>query len=75
MYISAKLHLAANRQDLIATEIRMTDSYATIDTPEHWSCAAVLLENRRLTRLPRTERGLEGLLQRRLVRECLNQGK
>jgi hypothetical protein len=66
MYISAKLHLATGRQDLIETEIYATEGYAAISTPWHWARASRLLEGLRLVRLPRTVGGLEGLLKKRV---------
>lgn len=63
MFLSAKLHLAVGREDLIATEIRATEGYADLDTPWYWTRAAELLAGQKLTRMPRTVGNLEGLLK------------
>jgi hypothetical protein len=67
MYISARLCLAMGRRDPIAAEADATDDYEYIDTQWHWTRAARLLARRRLTRIPRTRRGLERLLRARLA--------
>lgn len=67
MYISANLHVAADRHDLLAMEIQATPGYAAISTPRYWELAAQLLARQRLIRLPRTVSRLEELLRKRLT--------
>ncbi len=68
MAISAKLHLAIGRRDLIDAELQATEDYDYLDTRWHRTRAARLLARRGLQRIPRTCAGLERLLRRRLGR-------
>lgn len=64
--ISYRLLAAAGREDLGADDINATDHYAEVATHVNYRASWRMLREERLWPVPRTRRGLERLLARRL---------
>jgi hypothetical protein len=65
MYISQSLLVAAKRPDIADDEIQATNDYDCI-TEENWRGGKALLRKLKLWPVPRSKKGLEAALKRRL---------
>ncbi len=71
MLISHRLVEICGHPELADAEIQQTSDYDLISTPHNFRRARALLRRKRLWPVPRSVRGLEALLKRRVGRPCM----